>query len=153
MFSMTCYPANSTPYTVTYNSVARQAAITGGRTGFVRMYHALDVTDKPSRHILYVATKAPGQTRTLYLAFDYSGINTDVSSIRVTDRASDKTDKCASDNFQAAALPMRESINLMQDCQPPNRKNFLRYTAGPYIRVNLVDLHMSERRPQLGSAK
>jgi hypothetical protein len=24
---------------------------------------------------------------------------------------------------------------LMQDRQPPNRKNFLRHTAGPYIRV------------------
>lgn len=106
---MTCYPEYSTSYTVTYNSEARQAAITGGRTGFVRMYHAFDVKDKPSKHILYVATKAPGQTRTLYLAFDYSGINTDVSNIRIIDGASDKTDKCASDNFQAAALPMRES--------------------------------------------
>ena len=42
MFSMTCYPKNSTPYTVTYNSVARQAAVTGGRTGFVRMYRVID---------------------------------------------------------------------------------------------------------------
>lgn len=56
-----------------------------------------------------MATQAPGQTRTVYLAFDYSGINTDVSNIRVIDGASDKTDKCASDNFQEAALPMGES--------------------------------------------
>ncbi len=112
MFSMTCHPANSTPYTVTYNSGARQATIIGGKTGFVRTYNAFDVTDKPSKHILYVATKAPGQTRTLYLAFDYSGINTDLSSIRVIDGASDKTDKCASDNFQAAALPMREHRSI-----------------------------------------
>jgi hypothetical protein len=25
----------------------------------------------------------------------------------------------------------------MRDRQPPNRRNFLRHTAGPYIRVNL----------------
>jgi hypothetical protein len=102
IFSMTCHPEYSTPYTVTYNSEARQAAIIGGKTGFVRTYHAFDVKD--SKHILYVTTKAPGQTRTVYLAFDYSGINTDVSNIRVIDGASDKTDKCASDNFQEAAL-------------------------------------------------
>jgi hypothetical protein len=112
MFSMTCYPKNSTPYKVTFNSEARQATIIGGTTGFVRTYNAFDVTDKPSKHILYVATKAPGQTRTLYLAFDYSGINTDLSDIRVIDGASDKTDKCASDNFQAAALPTHESRSV-----------------------------------------
>jgi hypothetical protein len=86
MFSMTCYPQNSTPYKVTYNPTARQAAVIGGRTGFVRTYNVIDVTDKPNKHVLYVAIRAPGQTRSLYLAFDYSGINTDVSSIRVIDR-------------------------------------------------------------------
>ena len=82
-------------------------------------YTALDVTDRPSKHILYVArTKAPGQTRTVYLAFDYSGINTDVSDIRVIDGAHDNMDKCESDDFQEAAaevLTNHRSVSRQND--------------------------------------
>jgi hypothetical protein len=119
IFSMKCFPEAGVPYTVTYNSDARQASITGGKTGFVRMYHAFEVKDNPSNHILHVATKALGQTRIVYLAFDYSGINTDVSATRVKGvDGSDKSDKCESDNFRQAALPMHEERSVIVK-QPP----------------------------------
>jgi hypothetical protein len=63
----------------------------------------LDVKDKSDVHVLYVATKAPNQARTIYLAFDYSGVGDDVSAIRVIDGASDKKDKCAFIPNQIAA--------------------------------------------------
>lgn len=100
---MTCTPTNSAPYTVAYNSDARVSYITGSRTGTTRNYYVLDVKDKSDAHILYVATKAPNQTRTVYLAFDYSGDDHDVSAIRVIDGASDKKDKCAFIPNQTAA--------------------------------------------------
>ncbi|MGB8898269.1 MAG: hypothetical protein WCC90_02980 [Methylocella sp.] len=73
IFSMKCFPEAGVPYTVTYNSDARQASITGGKTGFVRMYHAFEVKDNPSNHILHVATKALGQTRIVYLHLTIPG--------------------------------------------------------------------------------
>src|ERR1700730_13946102 len=67
---------------------------TGSRTGFSRPYHAFDVTRIDN--VLYVAVKAPRQTRVLYLAFGYARNGDDSSSIRVVDPAarSDKRDKC-----------------------------------------------------------
>jgi hypothetical protein len=44
---------------------------------------------------LHVATKAPGQSRTLYLAFDYGENGRDVSAIRAVDRGRDNRDKCS----------------------------------------------------------
>jgi hypothetical protein len=95
IFRMTCTPTDSVPYTVAYDSDAGVSYITGSRTGTTRKYHVLDVKDKSDVHVLYVATKAPNQTRTIYLAFDYSGMGDDVSVIRVVDGATDKKDKCA----------------------------------------------------------
>ena len=94
MFRMTCTPTASAPYTVAYDSDAGVSYITS-QSGVTRKYHVLDVKDKSDVHVLYVATKAPNQTRMVYLAFDYSGDEDDVSAIRVIDRASDKRDKCA----------------------------------------------------------
>jgi hypothetical protein len=59
-----------------------------------RKYNVLEVKDNSDAHILYVATKAPGQTRTMYLAFDYSADGDDVSAMRTIEGVSDKKDKC-----------------------------------------------------------
>ena len=92
-FRMTCTPASSPiPYTVVYDSDAKASYVTGSRSGFTRKYNVIDVKDTSA--VLYVATKAPGQTRTMYLAFDYSGDGDDVSAIRTIDGSSDKRDKC-----------------------------------------------------------
>ena len=66
----------------------------------------------PSNHILHVATKALGQTRIVYLAFDFSAIR-----VKGVD-GSDKSDKCESDNFRQAALPMHEERSVIVK-QPP----------------------------------
>lgn len=92
---MTCTPdSSSIPYTVAYDSGVGASYITGSRSGTTRKYNVLDIKNKTSVHVLYVATKAPNQTRTVYLAFDYSGKGDDVSAIRTIDGASDKKDKC-----------------------------------------------------------
>ena len=145
IFSMTCYPVHSTPYKVTYNTEARQAAIIGGKTGFVRTYTAFDVTDKPSKHILYVATKAPGQTRTVYLAFDYSGINTDVSDIRVIDGAHDNMDKCESDDFQEAAAEVLTTHRSVSRQEPLDRRVLIiNQTQSDIIGIYASDVSSNE---------
>lgn len=103
MFRMTCTPTDSVPYTVAYDSEAAVSYITGSRTGATREYPVFDVKDKSKVHVLYVATKALNQTRTIYLAFDYSGVGDDVSAIRVIDGTSDTKDKCAFIPNQIAA--------------------------------------------------
>jgi hypothetical protein len=71
------------------------AYITGSRSGTTRRYDVIDLKDNRKNHVLYLATHAPGQTRTVYLAFDYSQIGNDISDIRVIDRGYDATDKCS----------------------------------------------------------
>jgi hypothetical protein len=110
MFRMTCTPTDSAPYTVAYDSDAGVSYITS-QSGVTRKYHVLDVKDKSNLHVLYVATKAPNQTRKIYLAFDYSGDDRDVSAMRVIDRASDKKDKCAFISTKAALLDARRACD------------------------------------------
>lgn len=117
VFRMTCTPASSSiPYTVAYDSDAGASYVTGSRSGTTRKYYVIDVKDKTNVHILYVATKAPGQTRTMYLAFDYSQKNDDVSAIRVINGASDNKDKCAfTPNQIAKATPQQGDVNALRE--------------------------------------
>jgi hypothetical protein len=91
-FMMNCYPAGPV-YLVTYDTDTRTGIITGSVSHRSTSYKAKDVVDRPDKHMLYVAMTAPGQTRTLYLAFDYSGTR-DVSAIRTKDGDQDRRDKC-----------------------------------------------------------
>jgi hypothetical protein len=53
------------------------------------------VLEKDSKgNVIYLRTKAAGQTRTVYLAYGYSRTGEDVSSIRVVDKTYDNRDKC-----------------------------------------------------------
>ena len=62
IFRMTCTPdSSSIPYTVTYDSGVGASYITGGRSGTTRKYNVLNIKNKTSVHVLYVATKAPNQ--------------------------------------------------------------------------------------------
>jgi hypothetical protein len=70
VFNMKCFPDQSAPYSVSYDPDTGFSHITGSRTGFSRPYHAFDVTRIDN--VLYVAVKAPRQTRVLYLAFGYA---------------------------------------------------------------------------------
>jgi hypothetical protein len=117
MFRMMCAPTASAPYTVTYDSDAGVSYITGSRTGATRKYRVLDVKDKSDVHVLYVATKSPNQSRTIYLAFDYSGDNKDVSAIRIINSRSDKEAKCSFSPNQttAKAAPQQDGINAQSD--------------------------------------
>jgi len=91
---MRCTPDGSVPYYVSYDSDTGESYVTGSRTGFTRQYHAFDV--KRIANVLYVAVKAPRQTRVLYLAFGYAKNGDDSSTIRVVDPGrSDLRDKCA----------------------------------------------------------
>ncbi|HEY8094897.1 MAG TPA: hypothetical protein VIE65_02235 [Methylobacter sp.] len=117
MFRMSCTPTASAAYTVAYDSDAGVSYITS-RTGVTRKYHVLDVKDKSDVHVLYVATKASNQTRTVYLAFDYSGDDNNVSAIRIIDRASDKRDKCAFIANQAAPQQGPQSDQEQQQGSP-----------------------------------
>jgi tRNA_anti-like len=94
-FKMSCFPDHAAPYTVTYVTGADGTYITGSRSGTTRRYDVIDLKDNRKNHVLYLATHAPGQTRTVYLAFDYSQIGNDVSDIRVIDSGYDATDKCS----------------------------------------------------------
>jgi hypothetical protein len=93
-FRMRCAPDGSVPYYVSYDSDTGKSYVTGSRTGFTRQYHAFDV--KRIANVLYVAVKAPRQTRVLYLAFGYAKNGDDSSTLRVVDPGrSDSRDKCA----------------------------------------------------------
>jgi hypothetical protein len=93
-FRMRCAPDGSVPYYVSYDSDTGKSYVTGSRTGFTRQYHAFDV--KRIANILYVAVKAPRQTRVLYLAFGYAKTGDDSSTLRAVDPGrSDSRDKCA----------------------------------------------------------
>jgi len=45
--------------------------------------------------VFYVNMTAPGQTRTVYLAFNYSSIVRGASGLRIVDGSQDSRDPCA----------------------------------------------------------
>ena len=117
MFSMTCYPKNSTPYKITFiarrgkrPSLAARPASSG------RTMPSMSRINRPNISYMWPPRRRDKRARSI-LHFDYSAINTDLSDIRVIDGASHKTDKCASDNFQAAALPTHESRSVAHEDQ------------------------------------
>jgi len=149
MFRMTCTPTASAPYTVAYDSDAGVSYITS-QSGVTRKYHVLDVKDKSNVHVLYVATKAPNQTRTVYLAFDYSGDDHDVSAIRVKDRTSDKRDKCAfiPADIPAEAAPQQgpQSDQKHQQQSPPE-------LAPPVSSEDLLEIEKEKTKQAQADAK
>jgi len=94
--TMTCYPTDSaSSYNVTYYPEHNYTEIIGSWVNArSRLYKVLGKHSKS--HVIYLRTKAEGQTRTVYLAFGYSDSGKDVSSIRVVDKTInyDKSDKC-----------------------------------------------------------
>ena len=94
--TMTCYPTDSaSSYNVTYYPECNYAEIVGNwADARSSLYSVLGKDSKGN--VIYIRTKAEGQTRTVYLAFGYSGAGDDVSSIRVVDKTInyDKRDKC-----------------------------------------------------------
>jgi hypothetical protein len=104
-FRMRCAPDGSVPYYVSYDSDTGKAYVTGSRTGFTRQYHAFDM--KRIANTLYVAVKAPRQTRVLYLAFGYGKNGVDSSTLRAVDPGrSDSRDKCALQNVTPIIPPV-----------------------------------------------
>jgi hypothetical protein len=67
-----------------------------------------------------------------------------VSRIRVIDRAYDATDKCASDNFREAALPMRESRSTHQEPKDDRRLLIINHTQLDIIGVYLSPVSSQE---------
>jgi hypothetical protein len=111
IFNMTCYPSGS-PYMVSFNTETRIGAIAGSVSGHVRIYKAHDVQNRADKHMLYVAMTAEGQTRILYLAFDYSG-SRDLSTLRAKDGANDARDRCKFEGHvpgHVAAIPLPQTV-------------------------------------------
>lgn len=95
-YTMTC-GSHPTEYRVRFNTETHVGTVrTLTPNSRVTTYVAHDVKDNQNKKIFYVAMTAPGQTRILYLAFDYSGAprDGDVSAIRTKDGDQDRKDKC-----------------------------------------------------------
>jgi hypothetical protein len=84
--TLTCYPTDSaSSYNVTYCPEYNYTEIIGSwANSRSRLYKVLGKHSKA--HVIYLRTKAEGQTRTVYLAFGYSDSGKDVSSIRAVDK-------------------------------------------------------------------
>ena len=92
---MLCQPADGRPYGVFFEDGSRTVELTGSKA---RPYFVIDRRDNHPGHTLYVAAKRQDQDRTLYFAFDYSRVTSDVSAIRVkAPNGYDQHDKCFMD--------------------------------------------------------
>ncbi len=90
---MRCYPHDAKPYTVSYNFGLRSGYITSA-PGLTRTYAAVSSFHSTS-DIMGVTVNAPGQTRTLFLGFDFSRtVPEDVSELESTDGLAVKRDSC-----------------------------------------------------------
>jgi hypothetical protein len=114
-YKMTCTPESThIPYDVTYKNgaVFITGSVTGG-TPITRRYNVIDFKDNGS--VLYIASNARGQTRTVYLTFNYLQDGDDVSALRVIDGNKDSRDKCV---FESPTVREKEPQAQLHESPP-----------------------------------
>ena len=146
IFSMTCYPVHSTPYKVTYNTEARQAAIIRRQDGNLsgRTLPSMSRISRPNTSYMWLRKRQ--DKRVLFiLRLIIPGSILDVSDIQVIDGAHDNMDKCESDDFQEAAAEALTTHRSVSRQEPLDRRVLIiNQTQSDIIGIYASDVSSNE---------